>query len=145
MLTFPFNTDAKFTLIPKVGDETIPQSEMVDLTIKIESKNRGVSFVPIWEWNDVGIEIEIQRENIKFATAYSVVLDWRKPDAAYSDGFKDILNACVQIMFSSSCSVITDKTAIIEMGLNYSVINIVEELPETGNPGEFYAVIEDAG
>lgn len=145
MLTFPFKTDARFTLIPKIGEEVLTENDMVGLIIKVTNKNIGVSFIPIWVWSGQGIEIEIQRDMIPIIGKYAVTLDWRKPDESYSDGYKDIFNACVQILFTNSCSVVTDKTAIIEMGLNYSVINIVEELPEMGNPGEFYAVIEDVG
>lgn len=145
MLTFPFKTDTRFTLIPKIGEEVLTEDDMVGLKIKVTNENKGVSFTPIWNWSEQGIEIEIQRDMIPSTGKYAVTLDWRKQDESYSDGYKDIFNACVHILFTDSCSVVADKTAIIEMGLNYSVINIVEELPEHGNPGEFYAVIEDAG
>ena len=144
-LTFPFGSDCKFTLIPKIGEETLKEADMVDLKVKVINVNRGIDFLPIWEWGDAGIEIEIQRELIPVAGGYQLVLDWRKPASNYSDGFKDIRHACVMMVFSTDCSVITDKLAIVELGLNYSVIHIVEEFPEHGNPGEFYAIIEDAG
>lgn len=144
-LTFPFGTDCKFTLILKLGEEALKEIDMVDLKVSAINRSRSIDFNPIWEWSDDGIEIEIQREMITYEGNYQLVLDWRKPDQNYSDGFKDIRYACTMMLFTTDCSITTDKMAIVELGLNYSVIHIVEELPEHGTPGEFYATLEDVG
>lgn len=136
MLTFPFGSDAKFTLIPKINDEPIPQSEMVDLTIKIEKKNRGVNFTPLWNWSDVGIDIEIQRDQIKSAaTSYTVVLDWRRPDATYSDGFQDRMNYCTLIHFSTACNIVSEDTAVIEISPAYKGDSAYQTAVENGFVG----------
>src|SRR5690554_6115020 len=96
-LIFPFGTDCKFTLIPKLGEDVLKETGMVDLTVRVINRNRGIDFVPEWAWKDTGIEIEIQRENIKFTGSYQVYLDWRRPDESYSDGFQDTLNSCTII------------------------------------------------
>lgn len=144
MILFPFGTDVLFTLIPRIGEEVLTESDMIGLSVTISINNRfkSVSFTPLWRWNDRGIEIEVQRDLVKSPGEYSISLDWRRADSNFSDGFQDIMNACAQVEFSTSCSVVSDKTIIVEMGLNYAVINVVDELPERGNPGEFYATVE---
>ena len=118
-LTFPFGSDCKFTLIPKLGEQVLEEADMVDLEIKVINRNRGVDFIPEWAWRDTGIEIEIQRENIKSIGSYQVSIDWRRPDQTYSDDFQDILNSCTVIEFVDSCKIPEKDTVVIDISPIY--------------------------
>ena len=115
----PFGTDVKVTLIPKIGGEIVPKETIKHLKVCVVRGDSKKGFTPIYKVGDAGIEIEIQRHHIKYPGVYKILLDWRRPDAAYYDGYQDISNSCSFINFSTSCKVVSDNTADIEISPIY--------------------------
>ena len=117
-MTVPFGTDVKVTLIPKIGEDIVPKETIKHLKVCVVRENSKKGFTPIYKVGDAGIDIEIQRHRIKYPGVYKIILDWRRPDAAYYDGYQDISNSCSFINFSTSCKVVRDNTADIEISPN---------------------------
>ena len=115
----PFGTDVKVTLIPKIGEDIVPKETIKHLKVCVVRGNSKKGFTPIYTVGDAGIDIEIQRHHIKYPGVYKIILDWRRPDAAYYDGYQDISNSCSFINFSTSCKVVRDNTADIEISPIY--------------------------
>lgn len=94
MLRFNFDNDFKFTIIPKLNGEPIGLSGLEDMKLVISNQCRNANFTPIWEITDVGIDIEVQKEMIKWTGVYTVFLTYRRPDGTYSDFFQDKKIGC---------------------------------------------------
>ena len=89
MLTFAIQNDFKFTVQPKVNGEMIDLSEMEDLSITCVNRFNGLSFRPIFTLKETGIEIEVQKEQVKQSGDYFVYFTYRRADGSYSDLFQD--------------------------------------------------------
>lgn len=90
MLQFHYDNDFKFTIKPKLNDELIDLTKLKDLSLIFKNNIHGFSFTPIWKLTDAGIDIEVQKEMIKWMGVYNVYITYRRPDDTFSDFFQDI-------------------------------------------------------
>ena len=94
MLRFNYDNDFKFTIQPKLNGELIDLTELEELKLTVSNQYRSSSFTPIWRITDVGLDIEVQKEMVKWTGVYTVFLTYRRPDGTYSDFFQDKKIGC---------------------------------------------------